>query len=624
MTGLAAVILTGCQKQDIVTDAPVPENPDYVLADLSLSLPASSARTRLDHDVVQAEDGSFRGISKLSIIPFTKQGKIELTDKPAYSEASNYTDVTTQLSNPPVNAHWFFYNKFYLKRGVASILTYGQSDHVPAKPNNEIDDKVYYGSLRAVVDGTPSVSSGIPEGLQLTPANLSFELDPIYNTVDENNEIVAPARGNEIAAYLTQIAEAKNMADGTSTWKASNDAKLRRLYEGFINLDVNSGLTKDIAGSAASVKAYVNDLYLKIYNLIYVDEYFTGNQTNLGIAQNILTRIITPIYSSRSLSVTYNQTDPTNQKVLSLGSCDSYPGDENLPDGAAVLRWVEDAFVPQLKTTTTDNVSNIDSYAYPPELYYISNSLIKTSNDGIDYSSKSSWTDVLGLYDDGGIVNSSTKAVAIVDPMQYAVARLSATVMARTGTLPDADQQSVTVDAQTFPVTGIIIGGQHPLKFDFTPKNDGDDDNVERYVYDSYLKNDSGDPIYLTTSKSDAFETLVLQTIDNENVTVVLELRNNSNKDFKGKSGVVFRGTKFYLAGKLKLKTPDDTKDHTKRVFTRDYTTTAEMTVETLANAYNVMPDIQAERLEVSVQIDLRWMQATPGSFELTEEGDED
>jgi hypothetical protein len=454
---------------------------------------------------------------------------------------------------------------------------------------------------------------------------MTFELEPIYDA----NE--APIQGIAIARYLTTIANAVS-ADGAYSWKNAQNVWLKARYDNFVNY--MNGEYEDIAGSAANVIAYVNELYQELDTHDY-----QNNLTDAAIADAVKNKIKTynrtfSNVDDRSLRVTWN-----GEKVTSLGDCDNYPFILHLPDGAAVLRWTQTddgsyAFVPQTKTTTEDNISNIDSYSYPAELYYFTNSTIRTSNEEVLNTQISgqtwdSWSEVISsdLYADGTVVRSTTKAVAIKDPLQYAVARLSATVQADAGTLPDAASQEVTVGDQTFPVTGIIIGGQHTMLFDFTPKHDGEGDDQERYVYDSYLKKNSGDSIYLSTTTptaSDAFETLVLQTQDHENITVVLELRNNSDKDFKGKSGIVYRGTKFYLAGKLKLDSPDDNKDFTKRVFTRDYTTKAAMKVETLANAYNVMPDIQAERLEMSVQIDLRWMQATPSSIELTEEGDED
>ena len=82
---LTLTALTGCQKQDEVVQTPVTEpEKDYVLADLALSIPAYKAGTRLTAGVVQTDPSMFRGISKLSIIPFTASGKVGKDDHPSY------------------------------------------------------------------------------------------------------------------------------------------------------------------------------------------------------------------------------------------------------------------------------------------------------------------------------------------------------------------------------------------------------------------------------------------------------------------------------------------------------------------------------------------------------------
>ena len=121
-----------------------------------------------------------------------------------------------------------------------------------------------------------------------------------------------------------------------------------------------------------------------------------------------------------------------------------------------------------------------------------------------------------------------------------------------------------------------------------------------------------------------------MQTHDYEDVTIILELENNSDNDFKGESGIVYRGTKFYLAGKVELSAlTDDDKDGVdadaqSRVFTQDHTTVINMKVNfnSLKKAYNVMPNIQSGRLEIGVDINLKWAQATPQTivFEEPEE----
>ena len=46
------------------------------------------------------------------------------------------------------------------------------------------------------------------------------------------------------------------------------------------------------------------------------------------------------------------------------------------------------------------------------------------------------------------------------------------------------------------------------------------------------------------------------------------------------------------------------------RVFTKDYVTTVSTKVESLANAYNVLPNILGGRLELGVELTPNWIQA--------------
>ena len=610
IAGLAAVTLTGCQRQDEVTETPVTES-SYVLADLALSLPPSPSITRLDPGVTSGGDAAtnFRGISSLSIIPFTKQGKIVKSDKPSIIVISN----PISENYTPINDHerYRYYEKVFLNRGVASFLTYGQGTKT-GKPAN-VNDKVFYGSLIPKVAGERAMTAG----------DLSFELETIYNETETDETTgktkpKVPEEAQPIADYLTYIANAPG-------WKDDGNNNLKALYGSYIN-SMDSGKYGVIAGSAANVKAYVNELYNKLQLLITND--FKNVEPLKTLAEAIQGRILNSENGFTKFTI-----GVTDNKVTSLGSdtYDKYPSIKHLPDGAAVLQWGKRAdntygFIPQVQTTNTANVSSMNRYTYPAELYYYGNSLIKTSNDEVpveSYSGKTTWKDVVDLYTSGSVVTNNTKALAIVDPMQYAVARLQGTVQAVTEvtdeTLYDADSQPVSLtnssSQNSFPITGLIVSGQYPVNFDFTPKLDGASEDNEHFVYDSYL---SSTPMYLTTTKSPDFYTLVMQTHDYEDVTIILELENNSDNDFKGESGIVYRGTKFYLAGKVELSAlTDDDKDGVdadaqNRVFTQDHTTKISMKVKSLAKAYNVMPNIQSGRLEVGIEINLKWAQATP------------
>lgn len=615
--GLTVLILTGCQKQDeVVVDTPTPEpEKDYVLADLALSIPASTAGTRMSDAVVQTTPSMFRGISKLSIIPFSTSGKVGRDDIPNYYSSGNtYQDLMAE--NASAEQRYFYYQKFYLSRMVSSFLIYGQ-----AAQEDHASPKTYYGSLLTNVDGVKS--SAFPNRLTETPASLSFELEPIY----PYDNTTVPAEATLLADYLTWIADTK-ASDGSWSWKNYNaNVTLHNLYESFINKDIGnteSDVYDVIAGSSANVRAYVEKLRADLNTL--APQYEIGTEDR-SIIDAVTSRLAS--YSKELGGKQLTVTTDVNGRIYLGGNCTNYPANIGLPDGAAALQWTDlgngtYAFVPQTEATTLTSISGINRYAYPAELYYYTNSTIKTSNEEVapeSYANKT-WEQVLDMYSSGTAVSSNTKSVAIVETMQYAVAHLCAQVYATSGTLEDGNHQDVEVGTNNFPITGMIISGQDPVGFDFKPETAETGEDRELFVYDSYLKNSSGGDLYLTTTQSDAFHSLVLQTKERENISVILELRNDSQQTFKGISGYVYPGTKFYLAGKIVLPTTNITEDYQKRVFTQDYTTIVGMKVETLKGAYNVMPNIQAERLEISVKMDLKWIQTEPTSIELTEEGD--
>ena len=616
--GLASMVLTSCQKQEDVSEVTEPAK-TYVLADLALSLPASTApRTRMTTDVTQS-NGNFRGIQRLSIIPFTKQGKITSTDMPSYYESDPI--VSTSWTVPADRVH--HYQKVHLMKGVASFLTYGQAAAVTG-------GKDVNGSLIPKVEGQSQTAGIMPERMAVSPANLTFELEKIYKEPD------VPAGATAIANYLTHIAGAEGKinpgteGEVTVSWKDANDAWLQLLYMNFINQN-DLGTNIIMPGSARNVKAFVSTLYRRLYAMNYGD-----GTIEKAIVNDILDRI-------KNYSGVTCTGEGTDLMVTNLGTYDSYPNDLDLPDGAAAVRWTDvvenevtvKKFVPQTVTTPDALINTINRFAYPPELYYYSNSRIKTSNTEIQ-DNDPSWAKVLEQYlYDNAVVSGDTKAVAIKEPLQYGVAHLSATIASTSNNLPDADGNLIDVEYQSepsFPVTGIIICGQRPVDFEFKVKTTatGETTGDELFIYDRHLNtNTGGTPFYLKFGDpaSGPFETLALQNEDGKDVTIMLELENQSGKNFKGEDGIVYKGTKFYLTGQVKLSGGSDTSvsasekdDVKKRVFTQDHTTTVTMKVQTLAHAYNVMPNILSGRLAIGVDIKLDWVGTTPTTVILTGE----
>ena len=629
---VAAVLISGCKDQGEVTEV-VPEpitepEPSYVIADLALAVPDVSgdntgvSTTRMSSEIVQ--DYSSRPVQLLSLTPFTKKGKIESSDiSTLYYDATELRN--REYGDKTINgnaAKFLYFENFAFIPGVASFLTYGKAKPVESGLADDIAKKSYNGSLLIKSDGVSSYQ--FPDLVH--PGKLSFELEPIYDIDSKPASEKIPAEAQQLADYLTSIGNSKitytdNMSvEQTLRW-SDTDGILLGLFNNFINLgsDYKPGL---IAGSSANVTAYVNALYQDLDQL----------QPNLTAPRSTLcAEIKKNILAGAGLSG-FTQ---DGIRVTSLGVV--YPGNLGLPDGAAVYQWDSEtkAFAVITQTSSTSNITGIGRYAYPPELFYYGNSQIRTSNTAVSArlygnSGKSTWEEILSLYVDGNEVSRSTKSLAIQDALQYGVAKLQAKINAVPPVMKDSKGENVTVGPTSFPITGIIISGQHPVGFDFKiPENTSTADDptgtgVELFVYDRHIQSDDG-PIFISSSEeTPAFSTLVLQSKDYQaavpdqsDVTVILEFENNSGQDFYGESKmIVFQGTKFYLIGKLKLNNAENAgsvdDDIKKRIFTQDHTTEVSMTINSLAQAYNVMPNILSGRMELGVEMKLKWVEATP------------
>lgn len=525
---------------------------DDVVADLAFAVTRSSKpSTRMTSAIVQDAGQPYRGITIRQIVPFAVSGKITVNDLP------KRFFIVGDGDKPVDERPYYYYNDCSIMRGVNAFLSYGRATQASS-------DKHINGCLVET----------FPAGME--PKDIRFSLESIYPTIHQNAE--------ELASYMTKIAKAEG--NGIS-WKNAPDATMRLMYVNFVYQIGASSSGEILPGSATDIKAYTQALIIDLNALTLT------NADDIAIRAAIINKIETE----------YNN------------SWDNFPASIGLPDGAIVIRWDGEKFVPQLTYTSFADINGIDRFAYPAELYYYGNSRIKTSN--IDnrrgaYTDRE-WSDVLADYEyDNASVNGNTQAVAIKDPLQYGVAHLQiALKMTDTSVLKDARGINVPVGTENFPLTGIIVGGQLPVGFDFSPNtsypvySEGD----VKFIYDNQL------PTLYLSSSADATEvtnTLVLQSYDHQKVPVLLEFINNSGVDFKGQDGIVYQGTKFYLAGEVDP--ADGTGGDTSavgRVFTQDYTTTLNMKVTSLAKAYNVVPNLLAPRLELGIQLVL-WTSTTP------------
>ena len=95
---------------------------------------------------------------------------------------------------------------------------------------------------------------------------------------------------------------------------------------------------------------------------------------------------------------------------------------------------------------------------------------------------------------------------------------------------------------------------------------------------------------------------------------IAIELLNNTGVDFVGADGVIPAGGKFYMVGKLTAANASTTE---KKVFLRDYITTAQLNILDLKHAYNGLPDLRTPSLELGLSVNLSWTAGTTYSIDL-------
>lgn len=553
---LLCATLTGCEEEhSLLQDTQNDESVAVTLA-YSVTTPAT-ADTRMGSDIVQDDGQPYRGIELQKIVPFAVEGTITATDMPKLFQ------VLGGEEKPVVSRPYYYFNSCTLMSGVASFLSYGRA------PRLTPENKAANGSL---IETFP---------LNMAPKDIRFELESISPKVA--NDVAT-----SLANYMTAIVTAKA---NDKTWKDATNNTLKVMYLNFLNLTEVESSGNILPGSAGNIKAYTQRLKSLLNDL-----------SLSGDDAAIRTAIIAKIEENAG------KLEPTT------GTWGNFPASIGLPDGAAVIRWDGEKFVPEISNTAFADINGIDRIAYPAELYYYGNSRINTSsidNRRTSYIDQP-WSSVLATYEHSlGVVTSSTKAVAVIDPLQYGVAHLKIMLKpTNNATLTDAKGNSVEVGTTNFPLTGIIVGGQLPVGFDFTPTTTYPtySEADMKYIYDHQLPK-----IYLSSSTDAAqmTNTLVLQTYDHKRIPVVLEFVNNSDSDFEGLDGFVYKGTKFYLVAEVDPE-KKGTGDYANRVFTQDHTTTLNLKVTGLSKAYNVVPNLLSPRLELGVELVTKWVSTTP------------
>ena len=622
---VGAIALTGAvgfSSCSSSSDEVVGNNPSYnseqssVKTQFTISFQNNVAGTRQSEDIVQNAQtiASFRGMDNIVLLPFgatvdagidpissssTKLGeKIELKSMilPTSGSVNNsipaYTTSGTGLNT---GSNSVLFNDVTIPVGTGSFLFYGK-----AIDNSLSGDKF--------VDGSLAMTGDEPSSITFTP-------------VQTNKNSTVSATGEHLAYYLTQIAQATNWAGCAVTGNSAQpwyNVGLGDLYTKFTSLKT---------GSSLDVQAAIEDLYGTIKN--------NTDAVSTAIKSRILnTEVRNSTDNEKYASVsgtTLSFSDKLGNGFTTTGGKTLYfPFDVNLPDGAALLSYNSGTKTFTQVTNGNGNTGDkitakYTDYVYPASLYYYCNSGITTSASSKkslyeDTENNYDWAAITGTtnYEAGSYVKPSTRSVAILDPIQYAVGRLDMKIKTAGNTLYDKNGDAYDA-TEGFTVTGVLIGGQKAVGFDFIPNG-----TKLWTIYDNIQKSQPS-ALTATTTASAPNYTLALETAVNTKVYVAVELI-NKGKDFQGADGVVPAGCKFYLVAEL-----DPTEDNTTvgskvtnssytghKVFKQDFKTFANFTIvagssgstgntKGLAAAYNTIPDLRTPQLELGLSVDLTW-----------------
>lgn len=538
--------------------------------------------TRMTDEMTQ-QSNNFRGISDIVLLTFSGDPSTA-----GNTEATRIIEIGTDANAYAQNKYSKLYRDIEIPVGTNHMLFYGRA----TRKSGDTDFQA--GKITNV--GTKTTEKVL--------ANISHELTPINSTANFTTDTEA----GKIIDALNAIAKA-TVTDGKDytwatigtettlpTWLTENEKKyLAARYKEFISLK---------AGSRTSVVEFIKNLQTAL-----VGE--TGEATIP--AEKKLTK---EIY---------------DKCVAALGAIESinFPGKFNLPDGVASLNWKtgESEFAyntPENVTIGTGNSINYQKICYPAELSYFVNTTTMVSDKDMsnlnDFPAYNDWTNPTGANWEGKnfsekAVANTTKTVGLKAPVQYSVAVLKSTVRCDAATLEDnakqvggfdKDQQ-ISVPADGFKVTGILIGGQ-PASVDWK-YDPASTESFANTIYDKVMNGSMA--AKNETSASNANYTLVFDNKKSDAqspVYVTLELENNSDKTFYGNDGIILKGAKFYLVGQLNPnKTGLTNPNSVNRVFVQDYVTTANFNIKDLKSAYNCIPDLRTSGINVGLAVDLDW-----------------
>lgn len=592
MTGAAC--LTACSSDEVAENPGLSADGESVKTQFALNIPVAGRNARMNAEEAQANK-NFRGMEDIYLIPRknnnevgeaeTRETLIKLAnikgDNPGFLEDQSATEGTKNVK---------VYKDVNVPIGTQGFLFYSHAEQGDGN----------------VTDATDEFKNGVlSNGGTLTDKSMITDIKYKLVKAASTNE----TQKNQILNTLNAVVQAFGTQDDTTQGYGKLLANLKTLT----------------AGSAESVRLVLQALYNKV-----------ASNTNDQTATAIKKAIVGENGQGGPLVATG---DAGAYTLAWAGEGNTYPRSINLPDGAAIVTFTDNAFAwaenPSIGTTD-DNV-NVKNITFPASLYYYTQTDVKVANTDQNWPTNTgAWTAENAFQGWGNEVKADTRKIALAQTINYAVAQLALSVKCATPVLEanvveGADQvgQNVTVPSQGFNVTGVLVGGQpDEVGYNFQPIGT----KLDQTVYDSVIanpkdmaKNEKAAGIAAKYSNngeySDFTYTLLLpnktQSKEQNVVHFAIEFENTSGVDFRGVNGIIPAGGKFYLIGKLNPAKATQNNTKAQAVFESDFQTKAKINIKSLKNAYNTIPDLRSTNLELGLAVDLEWQQGLEFSVDI-------
>lgn len=616
--------LTACSSDDA---AEAPLNPTFdgesVKTAFAINVAApSKGGTRMTDENTQNKNNNFLGMQNIHLLPLTLSNA---SDVPTTTDAVTKVISLTNLSSTEVSSSKSskIYNDVNIPVGTNNFLFYGTGPQTDEFANGQLE-------------------MTIPTG---TVAGISFNLKKIPTTDVSSVQTKFKTYLNNILKVQATDASSSNVVYwGNITATDAYATILNNAYKAFITLK---------AGSAEAVKNTVQGLWDVVSEI-------AENTPSDGNVYKQLAYNIKEAIKGSSENIRFNETSGT----LSFASDDpkitQFPVTQNFPKGSMILAYTPEANHGSFAYVTSNvslgggtNKIDFNTITYPACIAYYDNTPLRSSDAAsftwpkttANWDANASWDGF------GNEVKATSTKVALQNNINYGVACLQTTVQCTSSELPvrptsspsgTQSSASISINSDGFPVTGLLIGGQpEKVCYDFVANQDKNTFTVydKKVVTDMNAKNGSA---------SSTNYTLVLDNYtigsQQEDVTVAIELTNNTGQSFEGVDGIVENGATFYLIGKLELSNPNSgseikwpeyrsgtgsfviptsyenrypAKKGINRVFVQDYTTKANFKISSLENAYVTIPDLRASKLELGLSVDLTWQSGLTFDVEL-------